>query len=80
MKTGQNVTYRRGSKAFLVENSRAVRTVTVLSVSGGLYKVKFDGGGGTCVRESRLYETEQEARAAIDGGKVRTTGFRSPHL
>lgn len=52
--------------AFLIESNRIIREVKILKFSGGLYTIRFvQGGGGIKVRESRLFATEEEARASI---------------
>ena len=63
--------FAEGSLAYLVESSLHVRQVRVLKVSGGLYTIGFeDGNGATCVRRSRLFETEETARASIQKPKL----------
>ena len=79
MSTGQ-VIYRPGSNAFLIGNSSQILPVTILSAAGGLYKIRFEGGGGSCVKRHRLYGTKEEAEAAMKAAKKNTTGYRSPHI
>ena len=37
-----------------------------MKCTGGLYLLKFDYGGGTYVKEHRLYSSEEDAQAEID--------------
>ena len=38
--------FKAGDEAFMVESNRIVRKVTAARYSGGMYLVKFEGGGG----------------------------------
>ena len=58
--------FRRGDTAYIVESERFIRKGTIMKCTGGLFLLKFDGGGGTSVKEHRLYHTEQDAQGEID--------------
>lgn len=58
--------YNVDDMAFLLVSNRIVREVKIIKISGGLYTIRFvEGGGGIKVRESRLFPTEEEAKASI---------------
>lgn len=58
--------YIQGQTAYIVESNRFIREVTVSRVSADFYVVRFtDTGGAIQVRGSRLFATEEEARASI---------------
>ena len=76
----RQVTYRPGSNAFLVGNNSQILPVTILSAAGGLYKIRFESGGGSCVKRHRLYGTREEAEAAMKAARRSYTGYRSPHI
>lgn len=61
---------KAGDTAFIVESRYTVRRVQIVNCSGGLYLVRFEGGGGIRVRESRLFPTEEEARKSIPAREV----------
>ncbi len=46
-----------------------IKEAAVLKYTGGLYTIRFKNGGGTRVRESRLFPSKQEAETAIRNGK-----------
>lgn len=37
--------FKAGDEAFIVESNRIVQKVTVARYSGGVYLIKFEGGG-----------------------------------
>lgn len=58
--------YSPDDTAYLVESNRIIRKVKILKFSGGFYTARFvEGGGGIRVRESRLFATEEEAKASL---------------
>lgn len=73
--------YEKGSTAFIVESNRIIREVVILRVTSDFYVVGFkDGGGAIQIRGSRLFVSEEEARATFPQEKHKTrTGYRSPH-
>lgn len=73
--------YEKGSTAFIVESNRIIREVTVLRVSGDFYTIRFnDSRGAIQVRGSRLFASEESARATFPQEKQKTrTGYRSPY-
>lgn len=57
---------RRGDNAYIIESSRIIRPVRILSCSGGLYLVKFlDSGGAIRVHPDRLYATREMAEEVM---------------
>jgi len=52
--------------AYIITNGRYVEKVLIIKSGGGFYIVKFSNGAGTRIRESRLYHTEEEAKASIN--------------
>lgn len=62
--------FKAGCKAFIVESSIFVKEVYVVKSSGGFCLIRYaNGDGGYRVRESRLFATEEEAKASIDKKK-----------
>lgn len=57
--------FKSGDTAFLVESNRVIREVTVVNCAGGMYLIKFQNGGGIRVKEHRLFDSEEEAKASI---------------
>lgn len=57
--------YKAGDEAYLLESNRFIRKVTVAHFSGGMYLIKFENGGGIQVKEHRLFDTEEDAKAAM---------------
>ena len=65
-----NGKYQPGQKVFLTGgNKNLIKEATVLKYTGGFYTIRFNNGGGvgggTKVRESRIYPTRKEAEQAI---------------
>jgi hypothetical protein len=61
-----NGKFQPGQRVFLAGSSeKLIREVTVLRYAAGMYTVRYDNGGGTRVREGRIFATKQEAIAAI---------------
>ena len=63
----------------MVESNRIVRKVTVARYSGGMYLVKFEGGGRIQVKEHRLFATKEEAEAGKQEKKEGLRTYRSPY-
>ena len=58
--------YKVGDTAYIVESNRFVREVMITKCIAGSYIIKFvDSGGGIRVHESRLFSSEDEAKASI---------------
>ena len=61
-----NGKYQPGQLVFLTGgNTHLIKEATVLKYSGGFYTIRFSEGGGTRVRESRIYPSRKEAEDAI---------------
>lgn len=75
--------FKAGDKAYILENNRIIREVTIVRYSGGLYLIRFNSGGGIQVKEHRLFVSEEEAAANVPKpiSKVdsQRKGFRSPY-
>lgn len=71
----------KGADAYIIENTLKIRPVTVVSVYGGLYTLKFkDGPGGTRLKKNRLYRTLEDAESSKEFRSEQKTGhFRDPH-
>ena len=62
--------YKPGQYVYLsAANKGLVREAMVLKYSGGFYTIRFTGGGGTRVRENRLFLTLEEALAGFSQKK-----------
>ena len=61
-----NGRYQSGQKVYLTGARKDfIREATVLKYAGGFYTIRFESGGGTRVRESRIYPSREEAEEAI---------------
>lgn len=57
---------RRGDNAYIIESSRIIRPVRILSCAGGLYLVKFlDSSGAIRVHPDRRYTTREAAEEHV---------------
>jgi len=57
--------YKLGDLAYIVESNRWIREVKIVKIAGGFYTLQFtDTGGGTKLRENRLFETKEQAEAS----------------
>ena len=45
--------------------------VTIKSCSGGMYRIKFEDGGGIKVKEHRLFATKEDAESSISKQPVK---------
>ena len=58
--------FNPGDTAFILESSRFIREVKVLTVKGRVVSLRFtDAEGGIKVHESRLFPTRDAANAGI---------------
>lgn len=58
--------FKIGENAFIIENNRNVTEVTIKNKTREFYTVQIIGSSGAFrLRESRLYKTEFEAKAAL---------------
>ena len=79
METRYSAKFESGEQAFIVENGRRIRQAVVLSECGGLYKIRFPEGGGTCLKEGRLFRTAEDAERTVTAREKTVRGPRSPH-
>ena len=56
--------FNQGQIVFIIENGMRIREAEVLRCSAGFCTIRFRNGGGTRLRESRLYATMSEAEEA----------------
>ena len=69
--------YKPDDTAYIIESYRIIREVRILRIVGGFYTIQFtDTGGGMKLRESRLFPTEEAAKASIQARKP--THYRRP--
>lgn len=60
------VKYNLGDKAYIVENNRIIRKVTIISHKAEFCTFRFVGrDGGIKLREPRMFPTEEEAKRSI---------------
>lgn len=57
--------FKAGDKAYIVESNRLVREVTIVRFLGGMYLIRFEGGGGIQVKEHRLFASKEAAQESI---------------
>ena len=57
--------YVPGDRVFIIENGSRIREAEVIRRATGFCTIRFRNGGGTRLRESRLYPTMAEAEAEI---------------
>ncbi len=57
--------FKPGDHAFILESNRIVCEVTVVRCNAGMYLFRFQNGGGIQLKEHRLFETEEDAKASI---------------
>ena len=62
------VRFKKSDTAYLIENHRQIRQVEIVAVSGGFYTVRFcdSESSATRVRDSRLFETEEDASGSLN--------------
>lgn len=53
--------YVPGDRVFIIENGNRIREAEVIRCAAGFCTIRFRNGGGTRLRESRLYKTIAEA-------------------
>ena len=57
--------YNPGDTVYIVSSVKWIKEAKVLKYSGGFYTIRFsDTGGGIKLRESRLFPTEEAAKAS----------------
>ena len=58
--------YRAGETVYFISSARFIEEATVVMTISGFVTIRFtQRGGGTRVRENRLYAKREEAEAAI---------------
>lgn len=55
----------KGQIVFIIENGMRVREACVLRSAAGFVTIRFENGGGTKLRENRIYTTRREAEEAL---------------
>ena len=73
--------FQNGSLAYIIENGRNIREVTVVRRNGDFYLVRFGNSGGVQLRGSRLYATKEEAEEKLPKKEraEEKQGYRSPY-
>ena len=63
--------FKAGETVYLISNSHFIEEATVVMTISGFVTIRFtQRGGGTRVRENRLYATQEEAETAINDKSV----------
>lgn len=58
--------YQKGDTVYLISNGHIIEEATVVMNLAGFVTIRFTKrGGGTRVRENRLYPTREEAETAV---------------
>lgn len=57
--------FKVSDRAYIVESNRFFREVKIMRFSGGMYLVRFEGGGAIHVKEHRLLVSEEAALESI---------------
>lgn len=58
--------FKKGDTVYLIGNTHFIEEAVVVMNAVGFVTIRFtERGGGTRVRENRLYPTREEAEAAI---------------
>ena len=58
--------FQKGDTVYLISNNHFIEEATVVMNLAGFVTIRFaKRGGGTRVRENRLYPTREEAEAAV---------------
>ena len=61
-----NTKFKPGNTVYLIGNNHFIEEATVVMTIAGFVTIRFtERGGGTRVRESRLYPTRKEAEANV---------------
>lgn len=68
--------YEPGQSVYIIQSNRWIREATVLKFAGGMYTIRFSEGGGTRLRESRLFESKEAAEEYL---KTHSTSANSHH-
>lgn len=62
--------FKPGDTAYIIENNLNITKVQIRSFSGGFYLLRLSTtGGGTRLREDRLFATKEEAEEELKGRK-----------
>ena len=65
--------FNLGDIVYFIESSNFIRKATIINCSAGFCTIKFETGNsgpsGIRVRESKIYKSEQEAKAIIESRK-----------
>lgn len=57
--------YKAGDKVYIIENATSIREATVIRTGSGFYTLRFSDGGGTRLRESRLFRSRTDAEESV---------------
>ena len=58
--------FKPGDTAYIIENNLTITKVQVRTFSGGFYLLRLSTtGGGTRLREDRLFATQEEAEGEL---------------
>lgn len=73
--------FENGTTAYIIENNRIIREVTVVKRSGELYIVRFlNGYGGIRIRANRLFPSKEAAEDAMPKQDVPSKNkYHSPY-
>ena len=71
------MTFEIGSTAYIVENNRIIREMTIIKRYGDFYIIRFATRGGIQVRSNRLFASYEDADSSILKKTEKRTGYRS---
>ncbi len=74
-----HIQFEVGSTAYIVESNRIVSEVTVVKRSSDFYTVRFGVNGGIQVRSSRLFASQEDAKASLAKYKRDKSRYSSPY-
>lgn len=57
--------YRAGDTVYIIENASRIREATVVRTGAGFCTLRFSDGGGTRLRESRLFPSRKQAEVEL---------------
>ena len=63
--------FEQGDKCFIVENNRTIKAAKIISRQGEFCTIQTVGSCGAIrLKESRLFETEEDANNHINGKRI----------
>lgn len=71
--------FRINQTVYFIRSHSSVVTAKIVNYHGGMYTIRFESGGGMRISESRLFATEEQAKATLKPKVIKPSEDSTQH-